>query len=231
MLTQIEEGGIPVDVRRKNIRHVHLRVYPPLGTVRVTAPFSAGLQMIRDFIVAKLEWIRYQQKRVRTLVMDAPFAYQDGDRLFIRGARCTLRVIEAPGRPSASLVGDQIILRVRPGSGMQARKLLLERWRREELKRLIPPLLDKWQPLMGVRVAEWGVKKMKTRWGTCNPWAGRIWLNLELIKRPDHHLELIVVHELAHFLERSHGPRFKAIMDRHLPLWRQHRAELKCRIT
>jgi predicted metal-dependent hydrolase len=115
---------------------------------------------------------------------------------------------------------------VRPGSTTEQRERVLLTWYRRELQVLIPPLIEKWTAILGVELAGWGIKRMKTRWGTCNIEARRSWLNLELIKKPAHCLEYIVVHEMVHLLERHHNERFTAHMDRVLPRWRFLRDEL-----
>ena len=117
-------------------------------------------------------------------------------------------------------------MHVRPGTSPDRRRLLLQEWYRKQLRELIPPLIDKWEPVLGVHVADWGIKRMKTKWGSCNVTAGRIWLNLELAKKPVECLEYVVVHEMAHLLERHHNGRFIAFLDDYLPQWRTYRDEL-----
>jgi type I restriction enzyme, R subunit len=129
-------------------------------------------------------------------------------------------------RENKEAVAAAIELHVRPETSAEQRDRLLQRWYREQLKELVPPLLDKWQKNLDAQADDWAIKKMKTRWGTCNAEARRIWLNLELVKKPAQCLEYIVVHELAHLIERHHNDRFIAIMDKHLPQWRLYRAEL-----
>jgi predicted metal-dependent hydrolase len=122
--------------------------------------------------------------------------------------------------------GSYIDMRVRPGTSPDRRRLLLREWYREQLRELIPPLIDKWEPVLNVRVSSWGIKRMKTKWGSCNATAKRIWLNLELAKKPVECLEYVVVHEMVHLLERHHNDRFIALMDDCLPQWRTYRDEL-----
>jgi predicted metal-dependent hydrolase len=150
-----------------------------------------------------------------------------GESHYFLGRRYRLRVVEHDG-PSRVAVGSASYLElfVRPSAGEEQREMLLQRWYREQLRLLIPPLLEKWEPVLGVKVAEWGIKRMKTRWGSCNTRARRIWLNLELAKKPPQCLEYIVVHEMMHLLERRHNGRFTTLMDEHLPAWRLHRGEL-----
>jgi len=99
-------------------------------------------------------------------------------------------------------------------------------WYRSELKTVIPELLSAWAPVLGVGEPLWAVRRMKTKWGTCKPDQAKIWLNLELAKKPPECLEYIVVHEMVHLLERNHTERFYTLMDRFMPRWRARREEL-----
>jgi predicted metal-dependent hydrolase len=152
----------------------------------------------------------------------------NGESHYFLGQRYRLRVHEhdAPARVVVRGVA-RLDLFVRPGTSTEQREVALLRWHREQLKALIPPLLEKWQAVLGVQVADWGVKKMKTKWGSCNPVSRRIWFNLELAKKPVQCLEYIVVHELAHLLERHHNERFAALVEKHVPQWRHYRDMLK----
>jgi len=137
-----------------------------------------------------------------------------------------LSVIQQDDAPKVLTRKKLIELHVRRGTNARQRERVLRRWYRQQLKEMIPPLVGKWQEVLGVRIAEWGIKKMKTRWGTCNPDARRIWLNLELAKKPSQCLEYILVHELTHLVERHHDDRFISLMNRNLPNWRQNRQVL-----
>jgi predicted metal-dependent hydrolase len=143
-----------------------------------------------------------------------------GESHYVLGRRYRLRVheVDAPARVALRGIAS-LDLFVRPGTSAEQREAVLMRWHRDQLNDLIPPLLEKWQPIIGVQAADWGIKKMKTKWGTCTPTARRIWFNLELAKKPAMCLEYIAVHELVHLLERNHGERFVALMNRYLPRW------------
>ena len=143
---------------------------------------------------------------------------------YFLGRRYRLRVHEHNAPPKLAIRGiASLDLFIRPGTTIEQREAILLRWHREQLKMLIPPMLEKWQPILGVQVADWGIKKMKTKWGSCNAAAHRVWFNLELAKKPVQCLEYIVVHELVHLLERHHNERFTELIDKHIPLWRQYR--------
>jgi len=224
--SQITVGGVRVQVLSKNIKNLHLGVYPPNGRVRVAAPLRLSTSAVRLAVIGKLGWIKRQRARFEAQPRQSRREMVSGESHYFLGRRYRLRVIDREGPPALAVRNRSMELQVRPATGTEKRAEFLERWYRHQLKTLIPALVEKWQAVLGVAVAEWGVKKMKTRWGACNIEARRIWLNLELAKKPVQCLEYIVVHELAHLLSRHHDERFIAVMDRHLPQWRTHRAAL-----
>ncbi len=220
-------GGVRVSIVRKAIKNLHLGVYPPAGRVRVAAPSAVSDAAIRLAIVGKLAWIKRQQAKFEAQPRQSEREMVNGESHYFLGRRYRLWVVPSARASSVVLRNRSTIeLHVPSHSTTAQRERVLQRWYRQRLKELIPPLVDKWQPILGVELAAWGVRKMKTRWGTCNPAAGRIWLNLELVKKPIHCLEYLVVHEMAHLIERSHNDRFVRIMDTHLPQWRLHRQTL-----
>ncbi|BCL81428.1 metal-dependent hydrolase [Ktedonobacteria bacterium brp13] len=224
---QITVNGFVVDVVRKDIKNLHLAVYPPNGRVRVAAPLRVNDEAVRLFTISKLAWIKHQQARFAGQERQSAREFVSGESHYYQGHRYLLNVIYREGTPSVSLRNNKTMdLCVRPGSSTAVRERVLITWYRRQLKAEIVPLIDKWAALIGVTVADWGVKQMKTRWGTCNIKAGRIWLNLELIKKPVHCVEYIVVHELIHLLERHHNERFIAYMNSFMPLWQHYREEL-----
>ena len=213
-----------VQVVRKDIKNLHLGVYPPEGRVRVAAPLLVSDDAVRLAVIDKLTWIRRQQAQFAAQPRQSEREMVSGESHYFLGRRYRLRVHEqdAPARVALRGVAS-LDLFVRPGTAADQRRAVLERWYRAQLKALIAPLLTQWQPLLGVQAAAWGVKKMKTQWGSCNPATRRLWLNLELAKKPQQCLEYVVVHELAHLLERLHNARFVALLDQHLPQWQQAR--------
>jgi predicted metal-dependent hydrolase len=224
---KVTVSGVEVSVLRKAIRHLRLGVYPPHGTVRLAAPIGVSDEEIQLAIVNRLPWIRRQQARFEGRPRQAQQQMVTGERHYFLGQPYVLQVREQKGPSRVSLQGaDSMELVVRPSSSLGDRARALEHWYREQLKELIPPLLTAWQPVMRVEAAEWGIRKMKTRWGSCNIRARRIWLSLELVRKPAVCLEYVVVHELTHLLERRHNQRFVAFMDQFLPTWRLARAEL-----
>ena len=220
-------GGIRVEVVRKDIKNLHLGVYPPHGRVRIAAPLVVSDEAVRLAVIDKLGWIKRQKLRFTEQSRQSKREMVSGESHYFLGTRYRLRVHEQDATPRVAVRGiASLDLFVRPGTDARQREAILARWYRSQLKMLVPPLLEKWQPILGVQVAEWGVKKMKTKWGSCNPVSGRLWFNLELAKKPVQCLEYIVVHELTHLLERHHNERFAALLDKHLPPWRSFREML-----
>ena len=226
MITQIDLGGIAVDVVRKDIKNVHLSVFPPTGRVRIAAPARMDLDTIRVFAVTKLGWIKSQQQKIVAQERETPREYLNRESHYVWGRRYLLEVVEADAAPAVELKHRKLVLQVRPGSDGAKRQEILEAWYRVMLKRAVPALIAKWQPLMGVKVQRLFVQRMKTKWGGCNPVAQTIRLNTELAKKPPECLEYIVVHEMTHLLEPTHGQRFRVLMDQAMPAWEFHRAQL-----
>lgn len=225
-MEQLSLGDIIVDVELKDIKNIHLSVYPPVGRVRIAAPLRMNLDTIRIYAISKLGWIKKQQQKFLSQVREAPREYLNKEGHYFLGKRYMLKVIERDAPPLVTLKHKTIELHVRPSTDTKKRHSILEEWYRVQLKGLVPPVIQKWEKIMGVSLDEFAVKKMKTKWGTCNREAKRIWLNLELAKKPFHCIEYIIVHEMVHLLERNHNDKFIAYMDHYLPEWKQLRKEL-----
>lgn len=224
---QITVDDLVITVVRKNIKNLNLSVHGPDGMVRVSAPRQTSDATIRRVVQERLEWIRRQQKRFASMAEPAAARYVSGEPVDYLGQTYHLNVIESTGLSKAVLHVGKLDLHVPAGSTAATRQRILEAWYRAQLKLLIPQLIAQWEPVMGVKVAAWGVKRMKTKWGTCNIRARRIWLNLELAKLPPVYLEYVVVHEMTHLLERLHNPRFKGLLEGFLPGWRTLRKGLQ----
>ena len=224
---EIPVSGLPVQIVRKDIKNLHLGVYPPNGRVRVAAPLALSDDAVRLAVISRLGWIKRQRAKFEGQPRQSEREMVTGESHYFLGRRYRLRVIEHNGPAKMFLRGNSSMdLYVRKGARVADRARVLQRWYRAQLKALIPPLLDKWQPVLGVQVADWGVKKMKTKWGSCTSNSRRIWLNLELAKKPLQCLEYIIVHELVHLIERHHNDGFVSLMNQHLPHWRHYRKEL-----
>ena len=226
-LYQIRVDDLEVDVYRKRIRHLYLRVGPPDGRVRVSAPLHLDDETIRKTVVKRMPWIRRHQEKQRSRGPEPDYQLVSGERHYVEGLSVPLNVTIYDGPPAVYLLGGSTLeMRVRPDTGLPERRVLLSSWYRERLKSRVPPVIAAWEPVMGVKVAELRIRKMKTRWGTCNCRASRIWLNLELAKKPFRCLEYVIVHEMAHLIEPSHNRRFWGILDKLMPDWRTFREEL-----
>jgi hypothetical protein len=224
---QIIVNNFVVDVIRKDIKNLHLGVYPPAGRIRVAAPLQVNDEAVRLFTISRLAWIKRQQARFADQERQSAREFVSGESHYYQGHRYLLNVIYHKGPPAVIIRNNRSIdLFVRNGSDIVQRERVLHSWYRQQLKAEIAPLITKWEAIIGVQIAEWGVKQMKTRWGTCTIKGRRIWLNLELIKKPIHCLEYVIVHEMVHLLERHHNERFIAHMHRFMPLWQHYRAEL-----
>lgn len=227
MATQLKLGDIAVEVVLKDIKNVHLSVYPPSGRVRISAPSRMSLDTIRVFAISKLAWIKQQQEKFRDQERETPREYLNRESHYVWGKRYLLKSIECDEAPaSVELKHSTMVLRLRPGTAESKKQAVVEEWYREQLKNAVPPLIAKWEPIMGVKVDRFFVQRMKTRWGSCNARTHRIRLNTDLAKKPRECLEYIVVHEMAHLLEPTHNARFVNLMDRLMPQWRFYRDKL-----
>jgi len=216
-----------VDVVRKDIKNLHLAVYPPAGRVRVAAPLRMSDEAVRLAVISRLAWIKRQQAKFEGQERQSAREYVTGESHYFQGQRYRLNVVYHNKPPKVAFRNKITMdLFVRTGSDTAQRERVLLAWYRKQLKEAVPSLISKWEAILGVKVAEWGVKQMKTKWGSCNKDARRIWLNLELAKKPVQCLEYIVVHEMVHLLERHHNDRFTKHMDKFMPQWRLIRSEL-----
>lgn len=225
--SEIVVGGIRVHIVRKDIKNLHLGVHPPEGRVRVAVPEHVSDERIRLAVIDKLAWIKKQQADFLAQPRQSAREMVTGESHYFFGKSYRLEVVEQAGKHKVELAGgNKIRLTVTVNTSTESRLTLMNEWYREQLKQVIPKLLEKWQAKIGVVAKDWGVKKMKTKWGSCNIEAKRIWLNLDLAKKPPECLEYILVHELVHLLERHHNSRFVAYMDKSMPKWRLHRETL-----
>jgi predicted metal-dependent hydrolase len=220
MAAKIELGEIAVDVVKKDIKNLHLSVYPPTGKVRISAPLRMDLDTIRVFAISKLGWIKQQQRKVREQEREPRREYLDRESHYAWGKRYLLKVIEKDAVPRVDLKHSQMLLQIRPASGEKKKQAVLDEWYRSQLKEAVPQLIAKWEPLMGVKVERFFVQRMKTKWGSCSHGSASIRLNTDLARKPRECLEYIVVHEMAHLLEPTHNSRFISLMDLFIPQWR-----------
>ncbi|MBM3138471.1 MAG: M48 family metallopeptidase [Chloroflexi bacterium] len=224
---QLEVAGLSIDVVKKDIKNLHLSVHPPTGRIRISAPQEMNDESIRLFAVSKIRWIRKHKKRFEEQARQTIRDFVSGESHYFWGNRYILDVVDSQENPKVEIVGNKKIrLSVDIRKDLDHREELMTAWYRREIKKVIPDIIYKWQGKTGLVVNEWRVRKMKTRWGSCNISARRIWINLELAKKPPHCLEFIIAHEMVHFLERNHNQRFTELMDEYLPNWQLLRDEL-----
>lgn len=226
MTQTIQLGEISIEVTRKGIKNVHLSVRPPDGRVTLVAPVSTRLEVARAYAISKLGWIREQQKKLASQARETPRQFITRESHYLWGRRHLLNVEQREAKPCVTVDHKRIVLAVRPGSSDLKRAEVMHQWHRDLLHEAVPPLIRKWEPKLGVQVHGYFLQRMKTKWGGCNHRAGHIRLNTELVKKPKHLLEYVIVHEMAHLLEPTHSDRFLAILDKHYPGWREARAEL-----
>ncbi len=226
-MAKLRIDDFEVEVRWKKVKHLYLSVQPPAGHVRMTVPTGTERETILFFVRAKRDWIRKQQAKMRARLVQPVLAYVSGESHYFFGRPYVLNVIETSSRQRVVLSAGRFMnLYVRPNSTTDERRKILIAWYRRQLKAAIPAYLEKWEKVIGVSVREWKVRQMKTKWGSCNIQARRIWLNLELAKKSPRCLEYVIVHEMIHLLERHHNARFYRYLTEHLPDWKAIRTEL-----
>ena len=220
-------GGLEISVIRKNIKNIHLGVYPPNGRIRVAAPLNTNDEKIQLFVISRIPWIKKQKNNFREQARQTKREYVSGESHYFLGNRYLLNVIHTLESPKIEIKNkNRINLKIKPGTTNKKREELIENFYRGELRKQIPLFIQKWEKKTGVQVKEIKIKKMKTKWGTCKPEYGRMWLNLELAKKPLHCLEYVLVHEMLHFLEKKHTDNFHVLMNSVLPQWKQYKEEL-----
>lgn len=219
-------GPLAIDVTMKSVRNVHLSVHPPNGRVTLVAPLHTRLDVARAYAISKLGWIREQQQRLQAQARETPRRFVTRETHQVWGRRHLLVVKECEAKPQVVLNHKRITLTVRPGTSHQKRADIMHAWHKALLHGVVPGLIRHWEARLGVKVKGYFLQRMKTQWGSCNTRAGTIRLNTELVKKPQDLLSYIVLHEMAHLIEPDHGERFVALLQEHLPTWREARAEL-----
>lgn len=223
---KLQLNDIDVEITQKNIKNVHLSVYPPAGHVRVSAPVSMDAESIRAYVISKLGWIKQQQRKLCAQVRESARDYINRESHYYNGKRYLLEVCEKNAPPYVSLTHGKIILQVRPGASKEKMQSVLDEWYRHQLKQKVHSLIAVWEKKLKVSVDKFTVRKMKTKWGSCTQKSHTIRINLELAKKPPECLEYILVHELVHLLEPTHNTKFILLMDQFMPKWRFYRDEL-----
>jgi predicted metal-dependent hydrolase len=226
MAETIHLGEIAIAVTRKKIKHVHLSVYPPAGRVTLVAPAGTRWEVARAYAVSRLGWIREQQTKLRAQARETPRQFIERESHYLWGRRYLLSIREQDAKPSVRLTHRRLTLTVRPGTSRAKRQAIMHEWHKSLLHDVVPTLIRRWEPKLGVEVAGYFLQRMKTKWGSCNHRARHIRLNTELVKKPKDLLEYVVVHEMLHLIAPTHSEQFLSLMTRHYPSWREAREEL-----
>lgn len=222
----MEISGVKIEVIKKKIKNIHLSVLPPLGRVRISAPIGTNDETIKLFAIKKIGWIKKQIQKYKNQPRQSEREYVSGESHYLWGRRYRLELKYTKKANKVETKGSKLVLTVREASTQEQREKIMNEWYRAELKAKLPALIEKWEKIIGVKINDFGVKNMRTKWGTCNVKDKRIWINLQLAKKPVACLEYIVVHELVHLLEKNHTPVFIEYMDKFLPGWRVTKDEL-----
>lgn len=222
----VDLGEIAIAVTRKDVKHVHLSVHPPLGRVTLVAPTGTRMEVARAYAVSKLGWIRRQQACFLQQARETPRRFVERESHYVWGRRYLLSVVEKHEKPSVKLSHRRMVLTVRPGSDRAKRGNVVSEWHKSLLHEAVPPLIQKWEEILGVEVSAYFLQRMKTKWGSCNHRAGNIRLNTELVKKPQDLLGYVVLHEVLHLIDPTHGESFVGMLNKHFPSWREARAEL-----
>ena len=224
----IEIAGLAVELVRKNIKNLHIGVYPPAGHVRVAAPPSIGDDAVRVALLTKLNWIKKKQREFANQEREPQRMFVSGETHYVfgRAMRLQLKTTDLRSHSVELSPGGRLLMHVPKHASVERRKVWLEDWYRANLKEKAKPRIERWAERLGVAMPRWGVRRMKTKWGSCNPDNGTIWINFDLGKKPLQCLDYIVLHELAHFISPRHDDAFIGVLDQQMPTWRQIRADL-----
>lgn len=222
----LQLGDIEILVTRKNVKNVHLSVHPPQGRVTLVAPLVTRLDVLRAYAITRLAWIRKQRESFAAQAREAPRHHVTRESHSLWGRRYLLDVQYVDAKPVVRQDHKRITLQVRPGTAESKRAEIMHEWHKLQLHQVVPSLIRAWEPRLGVQVRAYYLQRMKTRWGSCNHTRGHIRLNTELVKKPRHLLEYVLVHEMVHLLQPTHDEHFIALLDEHYPRWREARDEL-----
>jgi predicted metal-dependent hydrolase len=218
---------LEIETVKKDIKNIHVGVYPPDGRVRVAAPLKTTDEAIKLLVISKMPWIKKQQLKFNRQERQTKRQYVSGESHYFLGNRYRLNVIQTDVKPRIEIKRKtRIDMYVKPQASVEEKERLMDRFYRSELKKQVPALVRKWEEITGLHVKEVKIKKMKTKWGTCNPNCQRVWLNLELAKKPHRCLEYVLVHEMTHLKEKHHDEQFELLLKSYMPQWEQSKQEL-----
>lgn len=211
--------GLTVEIQKKKVKNINLAVLPPDGRVRISAPRRVSEEYIVNFVRSKMDWIQKQRDKILKKAIITNREYITGEKIHLFGEEYTLQAVPTTGKGRVTLNGSTAYLETKAGSTVEEKEKIVNEWYRSLLKEQIRQYLPKWEKITGLHPTDWQIKNMKTRWGTCNTVTGKIWLNLQLAKKPLICLEYVILHELTHLKVRNHGKDFIAVMDRYMPDW------------
>lgn len=224
---KIQICNLMVETVKKDIKNIHIGVYPPNGRVRIATPLNTTDESLRLLIISKNHWIKKQQAKFATQERQTRREFVSGETHYLFGRKYLLNVLAIKDKPKIEIKRNKVIdLYINKDAGHTVKEKIFEEFYRLELKKQAIPLIKKWETKIGIIVKELKIRKMKTKWGTCNSKAKRIWLNLELAKKPVHCIEYVIVHEMVHFLAKGHNNKFKELIHSYLPQWEQYKKEL-----
>lgn len=216
----IEMEGFAVKLIRKRVKNLNLRIDSG-GEVSISAPMRFPFDLITRFLSDKREWIEHHRNKLQAMPDERINMLETGDMLFFLGQRYELFVHESSMKNGVEINSDTINLYIKQAGTINQKQIILNRWYREQMQLRLPALFEKWEAVIGVKANDYGIKIMKTRWGSCNTIKKRIWLNLRLIHKSPMCLEYVIVHELVHLLEPSHNKRFYVLMEHYMPDWKR----------
>jgi predicted metal-dependent hydrolase len=221
----LQVGNQRIEVTYRPIKNLRLTVYPPDGRVKVAAPRNMTADFIRHFAASRMTWIETQQNRYRLLAAAREKAGRENLQL-VWGVPHRLAVVEGRGNPKVTAENGVLTLYTRPGADRDKQQAMLDAWRLKILKETAPALIEKWEGIIGVKTAALYVRKMKSRWGSCNYARRTIRLNSEIVKRSPECLEYVIVHELIHLIEPAHNRDFYRLLNQYMPAWKAIRARM-----
>lgn len=219
---EIMINGLSIEViKKKSLKNLYVRVHPPAGTVTVSAPMELSNEDIRLFVLRKFPEITKVRNRMISQERQSKREYVSGESHYLWGKPYRLQVVYEGTQRKIVKSPTKIIMTVPKGTDAETRKRLFTEWYRQELKRVLESVIAGCEKKTGIHADECRIKNMKTMWGTCNIKARRIWINLQLVKKPVECLEYVVIHELVHLLEKDHTHRFHALVEEYCPTWRE----------
>ncbi|MFA9464182.1 MAG: M48 family metallopeptidase [Velocimicrobium sp.] len=219
---EITVGGLLIEVIRKvNLKNLYIRVIPPEGNVTVSTPANLKDEDIKLFVLKKLPEIIGVRERMLAQERQSKREYVSGESHYLWGKPYRLQVVNAGAKYQIVKTPTKIILTAPEGAATESKEKAFIEWYRQELKRVLQPIIQRCEKKVGVHVEEFRIKNMKTKWGTCNIEQNRIWINLQLAKKPMECLEYVVIHELVHLLEKNHTHKFQSLVEGFCPTWKE----------